>query len=214
MKKQLFSVSYMFLITLCFTSMVSAVKYFNDERIQLNEKVKFQKIVLKVLGIYTPEKASDRDVVETFDKQVKEINIEGEKIYIGYEPDRGDIKGYAFPVNGPGFWGPIYGMAAVDKNGERLVGLAFYRHSETPGLGGRITENWFQKQFEGLNINREDKKGEIFRLTPAGTGKGPHELDAITGATMTSRSVEKFLNEELKRFKEEIKGQLIRSRSG
>ncbi len=52
----------------------------------------------------------------------------------------------------------------------RILGLAFLRHSETPGLGGRITEDWFLEQFRGLPL-RPAKRGEsFFTLKPAGTG--------------------------------------------
>ena len=59
MKKRLFSIVYMFLITLLFTSLVSAVKIINEERIERNEKIKLQRIVLEVLGIPLQPGASD-----------------------------------------------------------------------------------------------------------------------------------------------------------
>jgi len=72
------------------------------------------------------------------------------------------------------------------------------------GLGARITETWFTKQFAGCRSSlwRGDKK--IFFLKPAGPGKGPNELDAITGATGTSRAVEAFVNRDLDRFLREM----------
>lgn len=204
MKKRFFSVLYMFLITLFFTSVVSAVKLFNKERIETNQRVKLQRIVLQVLGMPGDKGASDMDVVQTFEKRVKRIDVKEKGLYVGYEKDGKTISGYAFPVGGPGFWGPIYGMVAVDPTASKILGIAFYRHSETPGLGARMTEKWFTKQFIGLPLYpvQEDKK--IFYLKAAGPKKGPNELDAITGATGTSRGIEAFLNEELDRFLREL----------
>ena len=54
------------------------------------------------------------------------------------------------------------------------------------------------------------KKKKIFYLKPAGPGKAPNELDAVTGATGTSRAVEAFLNQELQKFLKEFRESIIR----
>jgi len=190
----------MFLITLFFTSMVSAVKLLSEERIQVNEKVKLQRIVLNVLGILGEEAPSDAEVLGIFDQRVKTISAQERTVYVGYAEGGRTVLGYAFPVGGPGFWGPISGMVGVDSGATRILGIAFYRHSETPGLGARISEPWFTKQFEGVKLFPIEEDRKIFYLKPEGTGRAPNELDGVTGATGTSRAVEAFLNRELDRF--------------
>jgi Na+-transporting NADH:ubiquinone oxidoreductase subunit C len=207
-KKRFFSVLYMFLITLFFTSVVSAVKLLNEERIETNQRVKLQRIILQVLGMPGEKGVSDLDVVHTFETRVKRVEVKGKDIYVGYGKDGENIIGYAFPVGGPGFWGPIFGMVAVDPEASKILGIAFYRHSETPGLGARMTEEWFRKQFVGLPLYPVEEGKKIFYLRTAGPKKGPNELDAITGATGTSRGIEAFLNEELDRFLKELWGPL------
>ena len=194
----------MFLITLFFTSVVSAVKLFNEERIETNQRVKLQRIILQVLGMPVKRGASDLDVVRTFERRVKRVEVKEKDLYVGYEKDGKTISGYAFPVGGPGFWGPIHGMVAVDPGASQILGIAFYRHSETPGLGARMTEDWFTKQFVGLPLYPVEGDRKIFYLKTTGPKKGPNELDAITGATGTSRGIETFLNEELERFLREL----------
>jgi Na+-transporting NADH:ubiquinone oxidoreductase subunit C len=95
-------------------------------------------------------------------------------------------------------------MVAVGPNATKILGLAFYRHSETPGLGARMTEDWFTKQFSGLSLYPITGQKKIFYLKPEGTGKDPNELDAITGATNTSAAIESFLNRDLDQFLREI----------
>ena len=211
MKKRVFAIIYMFLITFFFTSVVSAVKYIHEHRIQTNERVKIEGVILKVLDISLNKDASNQEIIKTFENHIKETTINGKSIFIGYDQNSEAIKGYAFPVSGPGFWGPVFGMVGVDEKAEKIIGLAFYRHSETPGLGGRITEDWFQEQFKGVRLKNIDNTDHIFYLRPEGTKKESYELDAITGATMTSRSVEKFLNEELEEFISNIRSKLIDS---
>lgn len=200
MKKRLYSIVFMFVLTFFFAAIVSAVKVHNEERIQTHQQVKLQRIILKVLGMLVDEKAPNREVMQAFEKTVKTIEVKKKTIYIGYSEDGGSITGYAFPVGGAGFWGPVYGMVSVDPKASRILGIAFYRHSETPGLGARITESWFTKQFTGLPVFPVEGDKKIFYLKPAGPGKGPNELDAITGATGTSRAVETFVNRDLDRF--------------
>jgi Na+-transporting NADH:ubiquinone oxidoreductase subunit C len=200
MKKQALSVAYMFALTLCFTFMVSAVKYINDDRILRNQQIKLQKIILQVLNIETDKNLPDQDVAEIFEKRVRTVQARDRNVYLGYEEDEETLMGYAFPVGGPGFWGPIYGMAAVNPTATKLIGLAFYKHSETPGLGARISDASFTDQFADLPVFPIEGEDKIFYLKPAETGKKRNELDAVTGATGTSRAVELFLNREIDLF--------------
>lgn len=193
----------MFLITLFFTSVVSAVKLFNEERIETNQRVKLQRIILQLLDMLEGKGASDMDVIRTFETSVKALEVKGKDLYVGYEADGKTIRGYAFPVGGQGFWGPIHGMVAVDGRASKILGIAFHRHSETPGLGARMTEDWFTGQFVGLPLYPIEGDKKIFYLRSSGMKKGPNDLDAITGATGTSRSVETFVNQDLNRFLEE-----------
>lgn len=203
MKSRLLSVGYMFLLTFCFTAMVSAVKEVNEDRIQRNQALKLERIILRVLGFQT-DQVPDKELSRLFETRVRRQEVAGRTLYQGLEEDGRTIKGIAFPVSGPGFWGPIEGMVGLDKEGRRVIGLAFYGHSETPGLGGRLTEDWFQNQFAGLKIPAGQGAGPAFSLAPPGKTKEPGQLDAITGATMTSKAVEAFLNQELALFRDKL----------
>ncbi|MCK4932890.1 MAG: FMN-binding protein [Candidatus Aminicenantes bacterium] len=204
MTKQLRSVVYMFLISLFFASLVSAVKYLNEKTIASNQALKLQRIILKVLEIPVEKNTPDDQISRLFMERIKNIQVEDRILYVGYEEDAHTILGYAFPVGGPGFWGPIQGMVGVDPEVTKVLGIAFTKHSETPGLGGRITENWFSSQFKDLPLHPIDGDKKIFYLKPAGTTGAPNELDAITGATNTSSAVEAFLNDDLDYFLKEL----------
>jgi len=200
MKKRLYSIAFMFALTFFFAALVSGVKGYNERRIQTNQQVKLQRIILKVLGVLVDGRAPNQEVIRAFQKRVRSIDAKNRTLYVGYAEDGRTVTGYAFPVGGSGFWGPVYGMVSVDPEASKILGVAFYKHSETPGLGARITEPWFVKQFAGLPLFPIEGDHKIFYLKPAGPGKGANELDAITGATGTSRAVEAFLNRDLDRF--------------
>lgn len=200
MNKTLYSIGYMLIISVFFTTLVSSVKLINEDRINRNEQAKFQRTIFKVLGIALKASLTDDEINRIFEKRIEKIVYNKRDFYIGYEEDGKTIRGYAFPVGGPGFWGPIQAMVAVNSDASEIIGISFYDQSETPGLGARITEDWFAEQFSGLPIHPMEGRKRIFTLSPERPNKKYNELDAITGASRTSDAVESFLNSELDLF--------------
>ena len=92
------------------------------------------------------------------------------------------------PMKGNGLWGPISGYLAIDADGSTIVGANFDHKSETPGLGGEITTEKFQSQFNGKPIR---ENGQLV----------PVEFDAITGATKTSNGVKEMIDRTLETYK-------------
>ncbi len=94
------------------------------------------------------------------------------------------------PCYGAGLWGPVWGYLAFDEDGRTFDGAVFDHKSETPGLGAKITEKPFYGQFHGRKLTDEGHFGVI-----KGGAKDPvHEVDAISGATITSQAVGKTIN--------------------
>jgi len=125
--------------------------------------------------------------------------------------ENGDVKMYAFPTSGKGLWSTIYGYVALDATASQVVGVTFYRHGETPGLGGEVDQPWFQKQFEGLPVFRD---GQLRRIVVArGKVTGPRSLDdaelvdGISGATLTGNGVTSFLNRDLATYEKYFRTQ-------
>ncbi len=98
----------------------------------------------------------------------------------------GDIVGYGVLIQGSGFQGPIKLMVGFDTTKTRLTGIEVIENVETPGLGNRITEDWFRQQFAGRVPPIEVVKGK--------KPSSEHEIQAITGATISSRSVVRIVN--------------------
>jgi Na+-transporting NADH:ubiquinone oxidoreductase subunit C len=67
-----------------------------------------------------------------------------------------------------------------------------------------MTEDWFRNQFRGLSLSPKEAGSKILYFKAPGTSKALNELDAITGATGTTRGIEAFVNRDLERFREEI----------
>lgn len=104
--------------------------------------------------------------------------------------------------SGKALWGTVNGIIAMEKNLKTIKGIDIISHNETPGLGGRIEEEWFLKQFQGETIGENNIK------VVQGSGDGNYNpddgiVDGIVGATRTSHSIEVMINKKIKSLREE-----------
>lgn len=93
------------------------------------------------------------------------------------------------PVYGAGLWGPIWGYIALDEDLQTIVGAYFDHDSETPGLGAKIKDDpSFRAEFIGKKVNVASDP--VFSVAKVGTSADENSsVDAITGATMTSKGL-------------------------
>lgn len=104
--------------------------------------------------------------------------------------------GIALRLDGKGLWGPIWGYAVISEDGQTLKGISLDHKSETPGLGAKITEEAFLKSFKGKKLYDKDGNFVSVRVLKPGTSTEIAEenrVDAISGATITSRGVDEML---------------------
>lgn len=119
------------------------------------------------------------------------------KIYRGLTRDD-QIAGYAFVGEGGGYQGIIKIMIGVSPDWKRLKGIIVLESIETPGLGANIMTEEFRRQFENLPVH---KPIELVRNIPP---QKPNQIQAITGATISSRAVVNVLNRTIYETKSKI----------
>lgn len=103
---------------------------------------------------------------------------------------------YILPIYGTGLWGPLWGYISLNEDKNTVYGTVFDHKSETPGLGAEITTPQFQTQFEGKLIFDNSQLVSIL-VKKGGGATGPHEVDAISGGTITSKGVETMIKSYL-----------------
>ncbi len=113
------------------------------------------------------------------------------KIFRGVDKD-GKLVGYAFLASGPGFQGIITMMVGLNVDMKHLTGLKVLEQVETPGLGDKIREKWFEDQFKELSI--EPKIEYIKNRKP----EKPNQIQSITGATITTKAVTNIINKRVR----------------
>lgn len=113
-------------------------------------------------------------------------------------------EGYVLPVNGFGLWDAIYGYLAIAPDANQIIGISWYDHKETPGLGANISEADWQSLFPGKQIFQESADGSLDPKTaPLGitvvrgkvaevfgdSPKAKSAVDGMAGATLTGNGV-------------------------
>ncbi len=99
---------------------------------------------------------------------------------------------HVLPIYGKGLWSTLYGFLALDSDTRTVRGITFYEHKETPGLGGEVDNQewkdlWPNKLVfdESWNVDFQIIKGQV---NPEAV-HASHEVDGLSGATITSRGV-------------------------
>jgi len=183
-KKQiLYPVAFMLVLTILYTFILAFINESSIDIIKEQEELRIKRSVLYVLSL--PVAEDNTSVNALFEEKIEKKVIAERTVYTYTE--NGTLSGYAFPFTGTGLWGSISGYIAISPDFSTLLGIDFVSHSETPGLGGRIDEAWFKEQFRSITASGE--KTAIFKPAEGGN------LDAITGATLTSDSVRNIVND-------------------
>jgi len=108
-------------------------------------------------------------------------------IYLVKGLDEGPYESVIIPVHGYGLWSTLYGFLALKPDGDEIVGLQFYEHAETPGLGGEVDNPIWRAQWRGKELFGEDGSLDI-QIVKSGAA-GAHQVDGLAGATLTSNGV-------------------------
>ncbi|MGI9236800.1 MAG: FMN-binding protein [Woeseiaceae bacterium] len=155
--------------------------------ITANKARELREAVFKVLpGVSQMQQLAYRDgrLIAADDLQKDE-----QAVYGGYDQD-GEFVGYAIPGAGPGFQdtiGLLFGYAPERK---LVIGMEVLESRETPGLGDKIYKDaeWVGS-FSALSIEPQ------IVAVKKGSKAMPNEIDAITGATISSKAVVRIINE-------------------
>ncbi len=184
--------------SLLLTAVADFTKDYQDANREAEETIN----VLKVLGVEFDEDASSEELIEIRDKNVKMVETDGQVTYEYRESGSNELKSVAMQFAGPGLWGPVKGLLALEADRKTISGITFYEQEETPGLGGDIAADWFCERFLGKTIYGADGKAGIDVAMP-GTEVAANRIDGITGATMTCDKVESMLNTAIETFVKE-----------
>ncbi len=215
--------SYTLIFTSCVTivlGIIIAITADNlRERQEINEELDIKKNILYALGYkQNIDNPWTNKIVESlYNNSINEIyldrkgtiyqkqeDIEKNPLKIYQRMDNGLITGYAIPIEGKGLWGTMYGYFAIEPDAVTVKGITFYRHKETPGLGGEVDKDWFKNNFIGKRlVDNDGKLVSIEVIKGFVSEKDPEayrKVDGISGATITGKGVTNFLKKDLDKY--------------
>ena len=148
-------------------------------------------------------KAAIADVIPAHD-YYDELQVEGTTLYLGKLEGQTEPVAIAFKTAGSGFQGVVSIMVGIEPDFRTITGIKVLEQIETPGLGTKIVEDpsnksnkfWFPEQFSGVIV-----EPEIVVLKNQAPQK-PNEVQAISGATISSKAVVQILNDNINIIKE------------
>ncbi len=124
-------------------------------------------------------KKASEDAMKIIISDADEFEVVNKDKNISAAKKNGEIIGYCVTVETNGFGGPIEMMVGIGKDGS-VKGIEILNHSETAGLGAKADSDEFKNRFKGKSPNLTVVK------VPT---ENPAEVQAITGATITSKAV-------------------------
>ncbi|MCF8246669.1 MAG: NADH:ubiquinone reductase (Na(+)-transporting) subunit C [Saprospiraceae bacterium] len=209
------------IVSVVLAVIVSGLKPIHDDNEAVFKKREIFQAVKDYLGADL-DKMSDKEVLALFDKNMQQVVIDANgKPVEGVKAENIDMakeekkpiadrqypvftfvgeKGtyYLVSIRGNGLWDKIWSTIAFQDDFNTIAGVSFGHAAETPGLGAEITDNpSFPKQFQGKTI-QDDGQYVSVAVVKGGIKKPSHQVDAITGATITSNGVTEMLERGLK----------------
>ena len=173
--------------------LLATASHFTTPFREANEQAEQVRNFLAALEIPVDDAADAKTLLAIYEQNVR-VKTVGELTLYEYVPEAGDGKprAVALPFEGPGLWAGIRGVMALEPDLVTIRGVRFYQQEETPGLGGDIGADWFQKQFVKKRVVSADGTPGFRVLKPGGTADA-NAVDGITGATMTCDLVQDML---------------------
>ncbi|MEE4246304.1 MAG: Na(+)-translocating NADH-quinone reductase subunit C [Kangiellaceae bacterium] len=132
----------------------------------------------------TNKELSQQEDIASIKRRAKQA-----KVYLVKDGD--NLKSVILPIKGYGLYSMLYGFIALEADTKTVSGLKFYEHGETPGLGAEIENPKWIATWIGKEVY-DNNYSPAIKLVKTGANT-KSEVDALSGASMTSRGVENLL---------------------
>ena len=176
---------------------------------------KFKEVTPKLVDIQTGKFYTGKDFdPESYDQRVAAKNpAESRKLTAAQDTaqikrqanlakvyeviEDGKVKTLVLPIHGYGLWSTLYGYIALGEDLKTVVGFGFYEHAETPGLGGEVDNPRWKASWIGKEVLGENGAPDITIIKGSvdpSSAQAAHQVDGLSGATLTSRGVDHLVN--------------------
>ncbi len=214
MRSNLYVLSFMAGITIILGFMLSFAAASLKDKQEFNIEIDIKKNILSSLNIPADQSQtlSQSDIQKLYDDEITTLNIdengmksEDGTLSVYVATDGAQPKGYSIPISGKGLWSTIYGYIALEPDGKTVKGITFYKHGETPGLGGELEKEWFTSNYKGKQIYNDEGELVSVEIVKGQVNQNDlnaiHQVDGISGSTLTCKGMNRFIANDLKTYK-------------
>ena len=164
------------------------------EPIKENKRIMIEKAIFQVI----PDAQYRQTYTLSDNKLIADEQGDGLPFYAAFDKT-GQLKGIAIASAAQGYAGMVSLLYGYDPQCECIRGFSIIKMAETPGLGDKIlTDENFLANFNALDAQLNEEKTALKNpIIPVkhGSKKNAWEIDAISGATITSKAVAKAINQ-------------------
>jgi len=221
-------IGFILILTATVAVALTGLREGTKKQASLNEDIFNKRAILSsiedYLDVESVDKLSDEQVIALFDEmkqpvldmegniiegvQAEDIDMAKERkkpeaerrlpLYV-YEKDGEKL--YILSVRGNGLWDEIWGNIALKSDLNTVAGAAFDHKGETPGLGAEIKDNpAFAADFQGTQIYNDNGEYVSITVRKGGARDETHEVDGISGSTVTGNGVTEMLHRGIKYY--------------
>ena len=137
------------------------------------------------------QRAKDPSLSIAIEEDVAKIRRRSKIASVYLVRDGDKVEKIILPIHGSGLFSTLYGFVALEADKQTVVGLKFYEHGETPGLGGEVDNPLWLAKWPGKQL-LDDKGNTVLTLVKS-IPQNNTEVDALSGATWTTSGVENML---------------------
>jgi len=167
-------------------------RLFEDIEVLTFDQATGNPVEIRNVWKFNPLKNSKTDEggVDASDPRAKRVAIKRmPKTLLAYRVKTAGKECLVLPIYGNGLWSLLLGFLAIELDTSKVVGITFYEHLETPGLGGEIDNPNWKALWPGKLCFDEDGNPAV-EVVKQGAVKNPAtQVDGISGATITSKAV-------------------------
>lgn len=113
-------------------------------------------------------------------------------VYLVHDKDS-KLARVILPIHGRGLWSMMYAFLAVAPDGNTVKGIIYYEQGETPGLGAQVENPGWRAEFVGKKLYDANYNPALTLIKGGADPKAPSQVDALSGATLTSNGVRNTL---------------------
>jgi len=154
----------------------------------------------KIVAVEDPSSFDQRQSAKTIESSI-EIESKSDLARIGrrskiasiyFVRKNKHVETIILPIHGKGLFSTLYGFIALRADKQTIVGLKFYEQGETPGLGGEVENPRWLALWQGKKLI--DNNGRPVLKLVKGSAKNEFEIDALSGASMTTRGIQNMID--------------------